>query len=120
MATLALDIGGANLKAAHSAGVCRTTAFALWRRPGELTAQLNALAAKMPPFDRLSVTMTAELCDCFTTRRAGVEHVLDAVESFADGRRVSIWSTQGRFVTCPEARDKPMDCAAANWHALAT
>jgi len=120
MAKLAIDIGGANLKAAHTAGVCRSAAFELWRRPGELTPRLEALASLMPPFDELAVTMTAELCDCFHTKRQGVEHVLDAVEALASGRPIGVWSTRGRLVSPAEARAEPIRCAAANWHALAT
>ena len=120
MAKLALDIGGANLKAAHTAGVCRSAAFALWCRPEELAARLEALTTRMPPFGEIAVTMTAELCDCFDTKRQGVEHVLDAVEALASGRPISVWSTEGRFVPPVEARAEPIRCAAANWHALAT
>src|SRR3954454_11275303 len=65
---LALDIGGANLKAAHSAGLIRTVAFEVWRRPQDLARELAELAAGFPRFHRIAVTMTAELCDCFSTK----------------------------------------------------
>ena len=120
MATLALDIGGANLKAAHSGGACGSAVFPLWRRPDDLTARLAALARRFPPFDRLAVTMTAELCDCFETKRQGVEHVLDAAAALAAGRPIGIWLTDGRFADPTAARRHPLRCAAANWHALAT
>ena len=120
MAKLALDIGGANLKAAHTAGVCRSASFALWRGPEKLAGRLEELTARMPPFDTIAITMTAELCDCFDTKRQGVEHVLDAVEALASGRPIGVWSTRGHFVTPAEARAEPIRCAAANWHALAT
>ncbi len=123
MKTLALDIGGANLKAAHSGGGkwhAWSAAFALWKQPGRLAEKLNDLVCDAPPFELVLLTMTAELCDCFETKRDGVEHVLRAVELAVGGRRVGVWSTAGRFVTPDEARDQPLQCAASNWHALAT
>lgn len=118
--TLALDIGGANLKAAHSDDVYGCTPLVVSRRRHAMTNQLQSLARRLPPFERLVVTMTAELCDCFETKRQGVACVLDAVEAFANGRPVSVWLTQGRFAELAEARDLPLSCAAANWHALGT
>ena len=120
MATLALDIGGANLKAAHSSGACQVAGYALWRQPDDLTAQLTALACRFPPFERLAVTMTADLCDCFERKRDGVDHVLAAVEALAAGRPIAVWLTDGRFVDPTTARSLPQRCAAGNWHALAT
>ncbi len=34
---LGLDMGGANLKAAHTNGAARSRPFALWKNPGGLT-----------------------------------------------------------------------------------
>jgi probable H4MPT-linked C1 transfer pathway protein len=120
MNTLALDIGGANLKAAHSDGSHCCAAFALWKQPNDLLKALEALADAMPAFDRLAVTMTGELCDCFETKRQGVAHILRHAEQLAGERAVDIWSTEGKFVNLSEALQKPMHVAAGNWHALAT
>ena len=120
MNTLALDIGGANIKSVHSTGVAQCKPFALWRQPDQLIVQLRDLAEQIPPFDRLAVTMTAELCDCFATKKQGVAHVLDATEALAGGRPVGVWLTEGRFGDLDAARADPAGCAAANWHALAT
>ncbi|MAE62867.1 MAG: H4MPT-linked C1 transfer pathway protein [Phycisphaeraceae bacterium] len=120
MSTIGLDIGGANLKAAHEDGAVRTVAFALWSAPERLEAALARLVGALPPCDRLAVTMTAELCDCFETKRDGVNHVLDAATKIAGEREVRIWITDGCFVSPDEARAAPLGCAAANWHALAT
>lgn len=119
-ACLGLDIGGANLKAAHSSGQAWSMPFALWKQPQQLTTQLTQLATQGPAFDSLAVTMTAELCDCFPTKRDGVECVLSAVDALAAGRLVLVWTTDGRFVSTADARRHPRLCAAANWHALAT
>jgi probable H4MPT-linked C1 transfer pathway protein len=120
MSTLALDIGGANLKAAHSGGGAWSRPFALWRAPDRLTQQLQQVIAAAPTFDRLAVTMTAELCDCFETKQQGVLHVLDAVAAVAAGRPIFAWTLDGRFVSIDQARQQPLRCAASNWHALAT
>jgi probable H4MPT-linked C1 transfer pathway protein len=120
MNTLALDIGGANLKAAHSDGSHGSAPFPLWEQPNDLLDELKALAGGMTSFDRLAVTMTGELCDCFETKREGVAHILRCAQQLAGDRDVAIWSTEGKFVSLSEARQKPMRVAAANWHALAT
>jgi probable H4MPT-linked C1 transfer pathway protein len=117
---LGLDIGGANLKAAHAAGPARSRPFALWKRPHDLAAELRALVAELPPAERVAVTMTGELCDCFPTSRAGVLHILDAAAAVVPAPAVRVWRTDGRFVGLDEARADPRPCAAANWLALAT
>ena len=117
---LALDVGGANLKASHSDGSTRTLGFEVWRRPEALGTALQALMAEFPPFDRLAATMTAELCDCFPTRSAGVVAVLDAIVKAAGKTGVWIWGTDGCFHEVNSIREQPKLAAAANWLALAT
>jgi len=84
---LGLDIGGANLKAAHSEWRRAHVAFALWKHPERLAEELGRLGAAMPAHDRLAVTMTGELCDCFATRREGVRAILQSVQEIAARRR---------------------------------
>jgi probable H4MPT-linked C1 transfer pathway protein len=64
--------------------------------------------------------MTAELCDCFETRREGVVAVLDAVVAAFPDARLGVWSLDGRFQEPTEIRARPLQAAAANWLALAT
>lgn len=119
---LGLDVGGANIKAAHSNGESWSEAFALWRAPADLASRLVAMVSANSPrdFDEVRLTMTAELCDCFATKRDGVHSVVGAVEKFAGDRPVKIWSTLGRFFSPAEARANPLAVAASNWHALGT
>jgi probable H4MPT-linked C1 transfer pathway protein len=119
-AVVGLDIGGANLKAAHTDGSARLQAFELWKSPKCLAGALQDLLARMPGFDRLAVTMTGELCDCYATKREGVHAILEAVEQIAGSKPVQVWSTAGKFVDVAQARQEPLRVAAANWHALAT
>jgi probable H4MPT-linked C1 transfer pathway protein len=127
MNVLGLDIGGANLKAAHSGGAARSRPFPLWKDPAALPAALEALVRAMPPFDRLAVTMTGELCDCFETKRQGVSAILDAAAAVAGNTPVWVWQwaadgqggTAGRWADLTDARATPLQAAAANWLALA-
>jgi probable H4MPT-linked C1 transfer pathway protein len=117
---LGLDIGGANLKAAHTHDVARLRPFALWKDPAGLPDALGDLLRGWPPFDRLAVTMTGELCDCFESKRQGVHAILDAVRSAAGPVPFRVWSTEGHFLDPAAARAAPLRVAAANWLALAT
>lgn len=119
MATLGLDIGGANLKAALASGAVRSVPFALWKAPHELNERLARLLVELP-HERVAVTMTGELCDCFATKREGVQAILDSVVAAAPRTPVQVWSTAGRFVSVAQACAEPWSVASANWHALAT
>lgn len=116
---LALDIGGANLKAADGSGFAVSRPFALWRRRHELTAALADLLAECPAADRLAVTMTGELADCFVTKAEGVAAILEAVEAAAGARLVRVYLTDGSWASPEAAVARPLLAAASNWHALA-
>ena len=120
VSVLGLDIGGANLKAAHADGFARQQPFALWKNPQKLPDELRSLLAQAPKFDRLAVTMTGELCDCFETKRQGVCSILDAVTAVAGDKPVRVWTTDATFVDPKTARQEWLKVAAANWLASAT
>ncbi|HEX3316049.1 MAG TPA: hydantoinase/oxoprolinase family protein, partial [Gemmataceae bacterium] len=120
---LGLDIGGANLKAATSAGASRSVPFPLWKRPDDLAAALEYLLGDFPEERELAVTMTGELCDCYASKSEGVQAILAAVAKAANRRGLReprVWTTAGRFVTLDAALAEPLPAAAANWLALAT
>jgi probable H4MPT-linked C1 transfer pathway protein len=119
MNLVALDIGGANLKASDGLGWARSMPFPLWRDPEGLAGALNALLRDAPSADQFAVTMTGELCDCFDSKEAGVRHILKAVEAVAGTREVAVYLVDGRLVSCEEATAVSMLAAASNWHALA-
>jgi len=119
-AILGLDIGGANLKAAHLHGPACSRPFALWQTPQYLPSALRLLLAEMPPARLRAVTMTGELCDCFASKREGVLAILDAVEQAAGGVPMVVWRSDGLLVDLATARSQPLLIAAANWLALAT
>jgi probable H4MPT-linked C1 transfer pathway protein len=119
MNVIGLDIGGANLKAADGHGWARSVPFALWREPNALAAAIGALLQSAPAADRLAVTMTGELCDCFRTKTEGVRQILAAVDKAIGGRQTCVYLIDGRLASMEEARDMPQLAAASNWHALA-
>lgn len=118
MTVLGLDIGGANIKAATADGRCAELPFPLWKQPERLAGTLADLLARWPDVERVALTMTGELADCYVTKAEGVAHIVQATA--ATRKQVGIWTTEGKFVTPEEACEQPLQTAAANWHALAT
>lgn len=119
MNTLALDIGGANLKAADGRGYAETRYFPLWQEPGGLADALRGVLADAPAAEHIAVTMTGELADCYRTKAEGVAHILDALAAAAGDRPALVYLTDGSFATPDAARREPMRAAASNWRALA-
>jgi len=117
---LGIDVGGANLKAAHGDGSAASSPFAVWRAPERLGEAVAELASRFAPFDRIAATMTAELCDCYATKREGVLSIVDALSRAFGQRPVSYWGTDGRFHEADAIRSRPLLTAASNWVALAT
>ncbi len=117
---LGIDVGGANLKAAHGDGQARTSPFAVWKEPGRLGEAIAELTGRFPPFDRVAATMTAELCDCYATKREGVLAIIDAVSRAVPDRPTIYWGTDGRFHDADAVRSRPLIAAASNWLALAS
>ena len=62
---MALDVGGANIKAAHTRDGAATLPFELWKRPDESEPRPGRPGRHVSPCDRVALTMTAELCDCY-------------------------------------------------------
>lgn len=120
MSWLGLDIGGANLKAADGRGWAQNVGFALWRDPQGLADALERLIRSAPNAQRLAVTMTGELCDCFSSKEEGIRHILSAVDQIANGRVARVYLVNGKLATIAEALATPTLAAASNWHALAS
>src|SRR3954454_382959 len=123
-ATLAVDIGGANTKAAWlDREALRTVSrpVEVWRDREALAAVLRDVAAEAcaGPTEGVAITMTAELSDAFRTKREGVGFVLDAAQEAFGDRRLSVLTTAGELVSVAAARARPWEVAAANWAATA-
>jgi probable H4MPT-linked C1 transfer pathway protein len=120
MKWLALDIGGANLKAADGQGFAVSHPFPMWENPRQLTDALRAMIALVPKVDHIAATMTGELADCFTTKAEGVKFILNALQVAADGRHTRVYLTNGKLVSLQTAMRQPLLAASSNWHALAS
>ena len=119
------DVGGANIKAARIEDgqpepKVIERPFPLWREPHRLSAILTELAGCLGGARRMAVTMTAELADCFATKREGVAFVLDAFCTVFPDVQPWIYGVDGRFRSAEAARQRPLKVAAANWLASAT
>jgi probable H4MPT-linked C1 transfer pathway protein len=64
--------------------------------------------------------MTAELCDCYPTKRIGVHAVLDAALEAVGTRPLLVWGLDGELRSLAAIRERPGLAAASNWLALAT
>jgi probable H4MPT-linked C1 transfer pathway protein len=118
--TLAVDIGGANTKAAWCDGTTLRTVsrpFEVWRDRDALSTVLREVA--LGPADAVAITMTAELSDAFRTKREGVAFVLGAAEDALGDRPLRVLTTTGELVSVETARTRSWDVAAANWVATA-
>ena len=121
---LGWDVGGANVKAVRLCDSADTLEvverpLALWREPHRLAPVLAEVARDLGGAQTMAVTMTAELADCFATKREGVAFVLDAFGAAFPGVDPRVYAVDGRFRSVREARARPLDIAAANWMAAA-
>jgi probable H4MPT-linked C1 transfer pathway protein len=123
---LGWDVGGANVKAALIANGnaieprILERAFPLWREPHRLSDVLSDAANELGRARTMAVTMTAELADCFVTKREGVAFVLDAFRKAFPDVEPWVYGIDGRFRSVAAARRRPYQVAAANWVASAT
>lgn len=123
---LGWDVGGANIKAARidearqSGPAVLERPFPFWREHHGLPAILAETADRLGGAQHMAVTMTAELADCFATKREGVAFVLDAFRTAFPDVEPWIYGVDGRFRSADSARQRPHQIAAANWRASAT
>ena len=115
---LSLDIGGANLKASDSTGRAESVGFAIYREPDRLADEIRSLAGSMVTPQCVLVTMTAELCDCFETRRQGVLKIISDLETIYNPGILRIWGVDGLFHSTLTIKNRPALAEASNWKAL--
>jgi hypothetical protein len=123
---LGWDVGGSNLKVARLTQSRQLEpevlqqAFPLWRESRRLPAVLAEAADRLGGARTMAITMTAELADCFATKREGVTFVLDAFRTAFPDVEPLVYGVDGRFRSVEAARQRPHEVAAANWMASAT
>ena len=118
-----IDIGGANLKLArwHSNDQveCCAQTFELWKYPEQLARATAEMISQLGGADRLAVTMTGELADCFATRREGVAKILAQLSQVLPPTALDVYTVDGQWLSPAAAEADPWRVAASNWHALA-
>jgi probable H4MPT-linked C1 transfer pathway protein len=127
---LGWDVGGANIKVARidprvpGAPAVIEQPFPLWRDFDRLPSMLAELGGRIvgaadvaPPV--MAITMTAELADCFATKREGVAFLVSAFARAFPRSIRWVFATDGTFRSAEDARQQPHDVAAANWMATA-
>lgn len=115
---LGIDVGGANIKAAHTDGWANSMAFPLWKHPKSLGVALVDLLQHSPPVHGFALTMTGELADCYATRAEGVLSILEQCTSVIPAPLVRVYCVDGKWRTTSAAGRDPWKAAASNWHAL--
>jgi (4-(4-[2-(gamma-L-glutamylamino)ethyl]phenoxymethyl)furan-2-yl)methanamine synthase len=123
---LALDIGGANTKAAllksEFGAVSEIQAssvyFPIWKNPDKVSTMISELADRicvLKSLDAIGVTMTAELSDAYQTKREGVNKILTAVARVFPKTTIHVLDADGNLRSLEEAMGHPLKVAAANW-----
>ena len=125
MRWLGLDIGGANIKAASTDGEVFSTSFQFWTERDRLEEVLTQAVKRFHCDSPLSIaaTMTAELADCFETRQAGVEYVVDCLAKVCQSLELAapiFASTDLVFRDAGRAKAQWLKTAASNWANLAS
>jgi probable H4MPT-linked C1 transfer pathway protein len=131
--SIGLDIGGANTKLVAferrgPAGVqadgslrlkrVRCEYFPFWERSEGLRSLLSEMLVDLLAEPcRLAVTMTAELADCYKTKKEGVQSILSTLQCIAPDSKVLLAS--GALVSIDSALPRPLEVASANWLAPA-
>ena len=127
---IGFDVGGANVKAvrldrlANGEVQIRTASIPLeiWRDPSLLVGELSELGHELDSCScsHLALTLTAELCDSFRTKREGVNFICNAVsKAFPDLETFALDVMSGEWVEIGRVAETPLHFAANNWMASA-
>lgn len=124
---LGLDIGGANTKYAlvNTLGEVITTGseyFPFWKDMQNYENYLlqlkNKLETNFGIIEYVSFVTTAELADCFQTKKEGIIAISNFVQKvFNENLKKSpqIYSTNGLFLSANDASESWLDVSASNW-----
>ncbi|MEM8734400.1 MAG: hydantoinase/oxoprolinase family protein [Planctomycetota bacterium] len=118
---LGIDVGGANIKFATSAGLTQSRPFPMWKDADRLSETLLEMVSEVDwQPNCVAVTMTGELADCFETRTEGVRHIVEHTAAAFDGLAPYFYSVDGTWLSSSGALTNLLVLAASNWHALAS
>lgn len=121
---IALDIGGAHLKAAlfDDTGTLLDLAQVpcpLWQGLDRLDAALAAVLSRWGEPRRVAATMTGELADLFDDRADGVRRIVEATRSTLPGADLEVFAGPLGLIPAGAAAGHEEAVASANWHATA-
>ncbi|MEO2117376.1 MAG: (4-{4-[2-(gamma-L-glutamylamino)ethyl]phenoxymethyl}furan-2-yl)methanamine synthase [Methanocaldococcus sp.] len=115
---LGIDIGGANTKITKIEGdnyKIHHIYFPMWKKKDELE---DLLKNYNDDVDYVALVMTAELADCYKTKKEGVKDIINKVEK-AFNCPVYVFDVNGNFLISEEAKKNYLDVSASNWYATA-
>lgn len=124
-AVLGWDVGGAHLKAVlvDGDGMARLALelpCPLWQGVSRLDGAIEAALSRIPGVAHAhAVTMTGELADCFTDRRAGISAIVDTLSARVPRAQLHVFAGHKGFVAVPEVPATTTEIASANWIATA-
>ncbi|HYH17929.1 MAG TPA: hydantoinase/oxoprolinase family protein [Azospirillum sp.] len=123
-ALIALDIGGAHLKAAlfDAAGTLRDleqVPCPLWQGLDRLGTALAAVLARWGAPGRAAATMTGELADLFDDRADGVRRIVAATRAALPAAGLEIFAGPFGLIPAGAAPEHVDAVASANWYATA-
>ncbi len=122
---LGIDIGGANLKVSNASGQAITKVFPLWQKRDSLSDAIETIVGEYrdnfsnSSCQKIALTMTGELADCYQTKSEGVADIVYAAVSALAPLPIRIATVDDRWFTPPEAIADPLTVAAANWRLTA-
>ncbi|HUT82547.1 MAG TPA: hydantoinase/oxoprolinase family protein [Candidatus Bathyarchaeia archaeon] len=128
---LGLDIGGANTKYVllkHQEDVsellvAESKYFPFWKKNNEYPQLLLNLKKELESLygtiSNVVCVTTAELADCFQTKKEGIEAICSYVTQVFSEQSPMIFDVRNRFILCDEAGEHWLTVAASNWVATA-
>ncbi len=114
---LGIDIGGANTKITKIEGdnyEIHHIYFPMWKKKDKL----EDLLKNYNNVDYIALVMTAELADCYKTKKEGVEDIINKVENVFNCP-IYVFDVNGNFLISEEAKKRYLDVSASNWNATA-
>jgi probable H4MPT-linked C1 transfer pathway protein len=114
---LGIDIGGANTKITElekDSYKIHHIYFPMWKKKDELTELLK----DYNDADYVALVMTAELADCYKTKKEGVEDILNKAKKAFDCP-IYVLDVNGNFLSLEEAKKNYLNVSASNWNATA-
>jgi len=114
---LGIDIGGANTKITELEGdsyKIHHIYFPMWKKKDELIELLK----DYNDADYVALVMTAELADCYKTKKEGVEDILNKAEKAFDCP-IYVFDVNGNFLSLEDAKKNYLNVSASNWMATA-